>query len=108
MYLYHSCNIIPESYCENFSLKDSDSNAGEEGICKHKSCVERTVFFFFFFFIIPIKFNVQFIPYQDKENSVQGSIISGGLRLSSVLTNYPSLSFCRFVHDCLYWLNTCV
>ena len=27
MYLNHSCNIMPDSYFENISLKDSDSNA---------------------------------------------------------------------------------
>ena len=27
MYLNHSCNIMPDSYYENISLTDSDSNA---------------------------------------------------------------------------------
>ena len=29
MYLNHSCNIMPDSYYENISLTDSDSN-----VCK--------------------------------------------------------------------------
>ena len=32
MYLKHSYNIMPDSYCENFSLTNSDSNADKEGI----------------------------------------------------------------------------
>ena len=27
MYLNHSCNIMPDSYYENISLTDSDTNA---------------------------------------------------------------------------------
>ena len=45
MYLKHSCNIMPDSYCKNFSLTNSDSNADEEGISKHKSCIEIRGFF---------------------------------------------------------------
>ena len=51
MYYKHSCNIMPDSYGENFGLTDSESNTGNEGICKHKSYVEtRWVFFFFCYY----------------------------------------------------------
>ena len=48
MYLNHSCNIMPDSYCENisFSLTDSDSNACKKAytLYQHKSCIETRVF----------------------------------------------------------------
>ena len=32
MYLYHSCNIMPDSYYVNIKLIDSDSNACKIGV----------------------------------------------------------------------------
>ena len=90
---------MPDSYGENFGLTDSESNTGNEGVCKHKSYVETR---WVFFFVIPNNYNVQFMPYQDKGNSVQVSFN----RLTPVLANYHSLSFCRFYK--IYWLNTCI
>ena len=86
---------MPDLYGENVGSRDSDGNAGKEGICKHKSCVETIAFF-----IIPSRFNVLFMLYKDKDNSVQVSFISGCHRLTPVFANYPSLSFCRFFNDC--------
>ena len=62
----------------------------KERMCKHKSYVKTIVFF-----IIANKFNVQFQLYQDKDNFVQVSFISGCHSLTPLLANYPSLSFCR-------------
>ena len=95
MYYNHSCNVMPYSYGENFSFTDSEITAGKEGICEHKSYVETR-----FFFNILNNYNVQFMPYQDKDNSVQVSYILGRHRLTPILANYPILSFCRFFHDC--------
>ena len=79
MYLNHSCNIMPDSYCENISLTDSGSNACKTSInpVMKQEFLSHNI----------QTFNVQFTPYQDKDNFVLVSFISGCLRLKPVLAN---------------------
>ena len=68
---------MSDVYDENFGLTDLDCNVGEEGIYKPKSYVETRAFSLpvrstrrAIVFIIPNKFNAQFMPNQDTDNSV--------------------------------------
>ena len=82
MYLNHFSNIMSDAYDENYGLTDSDCNVGEERIYKPKSYVETKAFSLpvrstrrAIVFIIPNKFNVQFMPNQDTDNSVHVSFL---------------------------------